>query len=53
MRHALELSITTAPAAAAMGPYSRDTLAPALNSAICTPVNDAGVSSSTVTSPPA
>jgi hypothetical protein len=33
MRHALELSMTTAPACAAMGPYSRDTDAPALNNA--------------------
>jgi hypothetical protein len=53
MRQALELSMTTAPACAAMGPYSRDTLAPALKSAIPTPANEVGFSSSTVISPPA
>src|SRR5580698_1333411 len=53
MRQALELSMTTAPAPAAIGPNSRDTLEPALKSAIWTPANDCGVSSATVTSPPA
>jgi len=52
MRQALELSITTAPDFAAIGPNSRDTLAPALKSAMSTPSNDLGPSSSIVISPP-
>src|SRR5262249_24775178 len=47
IRHALELSITTAPHFAAIGAYSRDALAPALKSATSTPSNDFGPSSST------
>ena len=53
MRHALELSITTAPARAAIGPNSRDTLAPALKSATSTPSNELGPSFSTASSVPA
>ena len=53
MRHALELSMTTAPARAANGANSRETLAPALKSAMSTPANESGPSFSIVTSLPA
>ena len=51
-RQALELSMTMAPAAAAMGAYSRETPAPALNSANLTPASLLGSSASTTTSLP-
>ena len=52
MRQALELSITTAPAFAAMGPYSLETDAPAEKSAMSTPAKDSGPSVWTSTCPP-
>ncbi len=42
MRQALELSMTTAPARAAMGLYSRLTVAGVLDSTISTPANASG-----------
>ena len=47
MRQALELSTTTAPAAAAMGPYSLLMLPPAENRAISTPSKESLVKTST------
>ena len=47
MRQALELSTTTAPAAAAMGPYSLLILPPAENRAISTPSKESLVKTST------
>ena len=52
MRKAEELSMTTAPAAAADGPYSREIPPPALKSAMSTPTNESCVSSSTTISLP-
>src|SRR6185369_5711253 len=49
---ALELSMTTAPFDAAIGPISRDAEAPALNRAKRTPSNDSGVTGATSISPP-
>ena len=52
IRHALELSITTAPRAAAAGASSREAEAPALKSAISTPSKAAGSASLTSIEPP-
>ena len=52
MRKALELSITTQSAFAAMGAYSFEMLPPALNSAMSTPPNESAVTSLTVISSP-
>ena len=48
MRHRDELSMTTAPAAAAAGARVPETLAPAEKRAMSTPSNDSGRASSTV-----
>ena len=50
MRNALELSITTQPAFAAMGANSFEMLPPALKSAMSMPAKESLVSSVTVTS---
>jgi hypothetical protein len=47
MRKALDLSITAAPAAAAIGAYSLAWAAPAEKNAISMPLNEAGPSFST------
>ena len=52
IRQALELSITTAPRAAAAGPSSREAAAPALKSAMSTPSKAEGSASRTSISPP-
>ena len=52
MRKALELSITTAPAFAACGANSRDTVAPGEKRAISTPANESGLRRRTVSSSP-
>src|SRR5262245_44869525 len=52
IRHADELSITTAPAAANRGASSRDEAAPAENRAIWRPLTSAVAASSTTISPP-
>ncbi len=52
IRHALELSITAAPRAAAAGASSFEVPPPALNSAMSTPSNASGVASSTSISRP-
>ena len=51
-RHAEELSITTAPAAATFGAYSRELVAPLENNAMSMPEKSAVAVSSTTTSPP-
>src|SRR4051812_45900783 len=51
IRHAEELSTTSAPAAATFGAYSLDAVAPFENSAICRPLKSAVAVSSTVISP--
>src|SRR5258705_12147751 len=52
MRNALELSITTQPALAAMGANSFEMLPPALNNAMSIPENESLLSSLTMTSVP-
>ena len=49
MRKALELSMTTAPASAAMGANSRETAAPGEKSAMSTPAKESGLRRRTVT----
>ena len=51
MRNADELSITTTPAAANLGAYAFDDVAPAENSAMSRPVGSAVSASSTTISP--
>ena len=52
LRHAEELSTTTAPEAANFGANSRDVVAPAENSAMSMPEKSAVATSSTTTSAP-
>src|SRR5687768_16766301 len=52
MRHADELSITIAPAAATVGAKASDVVLPALNSAISRPLKSAVAASSTTTGLP-
>jgi hypothetical protein len=49
MRHALELSMTTAPASAKRGACAREPVAPALNSAMSMPAGSAVATSSMMT----